>query len=158
MVTDPRYPGFASLVLRLGLGITVLYHGLLKLLVNSGSWDPALPPLLQQVVAWVEIISGAALLIGVLARPAALANAVIQVMAIVLVTGQRRFSSIGDTRGTQQLPGFDFKVGWEYNFALIVMCIAVMLLGAGPLGLGHYLWRRNKAAETQKTPEPVART
>ena len=39
-------------------------------------------------------------------------------------------------------------LGYEYNFVLIVLCIGVVLLGTGPLGLDYWI-RPRRAHERQ---------
>ena len=34
--------------------------------------------------------------------------------------------------------------GWEYNFVLIVVCVAVILLGSGPIGVDRWLGFRRR--------------
>ncbi len=160
MVAHALRPTAAPLVLRVGLAVIVLYHGSLKLLVTHGGigWDNHLAPAIQVAVAWTEVIAGVLLVLGLLARLAALALAVIQVGAIILVTGTHGF---GLNRGVGAGPdanAFDFtQVGSEYNFAIIVMCITVMILGSGQVSLSHLiLGRRKPASAPQATLQPTA--
>jgi uncharacterized membrane protein YphA (DoxX/SURF4 family) len=57
--------------------------------------------------------------------------------------------------------GFDVRQGgFEFNFAIIVMCLAVLLLGAGNLAVDRFLamrWRgRSAAAAADRPAEPPA--
>jgi putative oxidoreductase len=126
--------GFAKnslvpLVLRLGLAAIFLYHGMEKVSEAhhwGTAWSPSLPAPLQFATALVELLSGLALLAGFLTRLAAAAGGLITAGAIYFVHGQYGF-------GLQT--GDAFKQGYEYKFALLVMCAAVLLLGSGTLAL-----------------------
>jgi putative oxidoreductase len=109
------------LLLRLGLAAIFLYHGL-DLVGNHDwgtSWNPQLPVPAQAAVAWGELLGGIAMLLGFLTRPAAVGLAIIMVGAIATVHWKNGFSILNG--------------GWEYNFAILVLCAAVFLLGGGAL-------------------------
>jgi putative oxidoreductase len=134
----------APLVLRAGLGVIFLYHGSEKALSAQAGWgttwnpDPQMPAALQAMVAWGEFAGGAALLMGFLSRLAALGIAVIMAGAIVTVHGPKGF---GLQHG-----------GFEYNYALIMMCLAIMCTGAGRYSVDYLLWRRRAAAAAARQP------
>ncbi len=123
-----------ALALRLSLAVIFLYHGLDKITsdVGGGAWasrmyDSAgtiqVPGTLtysaiQFAVAWGEILCGLAMLAGLLTRVAALGLIVIQIGAICLVTYPRGFR-------------FAQGGGYEYNLALLAMCLSLLILGAG---------------------------
>jgi uncharacterized membrane protein YphA (DoxX/SURF4 family) len=96
---------------------------------------------LQLLVAWGELVGGIALLLGLLTRLAAVGLIVIQVGAICTVTWEQGFSA---ARGA----------GYEYNVALIVMCLALVLLGGGTMAVDQVLRRRREAAAA-KPQQPV---
>jgi uncharacterized membrane protein YphA (DoxX/SURF4 family) len=99
----------------------------------------------QLLVAWGELLGGIALLLGLLTRLAALGLIVIQVGAICTVTFQRGFAPLGGA-------------GYEYNVALIAMCVALFLLGSGALAVDRRLWRRRAAPAApaeQSVPVPA---
>jgi putative oxidoreductase len=153
MFSAPFKYTLACFLLRLGLAIIVLYHGAIKFLVTSGGigWDNHLPGAVQAIVAWAEVLIGIALLFGLLTRVAAAGLAVIQVGAIMLVTGRLGFGFSGEVHSGVGQPPLDFaSVGTEYNFAIIVMCVAVMLLGAGALAVDHYRGRSKQVAEAKE--------
>jgi putative oxidoreductase len=158
MFTTEFKSALAPFVLRLGLAVIVLYHGAVKLLATAGGigWDNHLPGVIQAAVAWTELLAGAALVLGLLTRLAALGLAVIQVGAIILVTGRAGFGFSGQVSAGEGQSAFNFlNVGTEYNFAIIVMCLTVMLLGAGALAVDHYLWRPRRMA-AGKVLQPTA--
>lgn len=84
---------------------------------------------LQLAVAWAEVLGGGLLLIGFLTRFAAAVLIVIQIGAIATVTSFRGFSS-------------PEGLGYEYNLALVAMCLAVALAGAGTCSVDGWLWSR----------------
>ena len=85
-------PSLAPLILRLGLAVVFIFHGCLKLIVYGGAgWSEDVPTFAQHVVTWAELLCGAALLVGLLSRLAALVLAVLQVCAIASVTAHRDF-------------------------------------------------------------------
>jgi putative oxidoreductase len=109
------------LFLRLGLGVIFLYHGYGKVFgegANFGSsWNPSGMAMITQIlVAWGEFLCGGAILLGFMTEIAALGIIVIMVGAIVLFTGKNGFNMMNS--------------GFEYNYALITMALA--LIGTGP--------------------------
>ncbi|MCS7046766.1 MAG: DoxX family protein, partial [Gemmataceae bacterium] len=110
----------------------------------GGQWFPELDPNVQLAVTWGETVGGAALLFGFLTRPAALGVAIIQVGAIILVTGKRDFIDINTLPAHLQPMALTFHVGYEYNVALIAMCLALCFSGAGRLSLDFLLFERRR--------------
>ena len=116
------------LILRLGLAVIFIYHGMGKIQKEGAefgaAWmkgDDAQPAIVQMLVAWGELIGGIALALGFLTRFAAIGIALIMAGAIWTVHGPKGF---GLQHG-----------GYEYNFAILVMCAAVFLLGGGTLAV-----------------------
>jgi putative oxidoreductase len=127
------------LLLRLALAVIFIYHGLDKVWSdgNQGgaNWykAPDAPPgVVQLVIAWGELLGGAALGLGFLTRLAALGIIAIMIGAIVTVTWQNGFDNT--------------KHGFEYNFAIIVMCVCLVLSGPGPIAVDRVF--RFKRKET----------
>jgi len=123
------------LILRLGLAVVFIYHGVQK--VNGPGHEggmnwiskpedqpdaPEPPPAaVQAAVAYGELVGGIALALGFLTRLAALGIAAIMAGAIYTVTGKN---------------GFDLMHhGYEYNFVLLALCAAVFLMGGGTLAV-----------------------
>jgi uncharacterized membrane protein YphA (DoxX/SURF4 family) len=101
----------------------------------------------QLAVAWGEVACGVALLVGLLTRLGGLLMLLVQIGAIALVTGAYGFSPTGG-------------VGWEYNFALAAMCVAVIVAGGGTYSLDRLIWhaaapRKAAAAAAAEPPRPV---
>ena len=135
------------LVLRLGLAAIFLYQGFEKITRAGSEWGsewhytgpPTSPPPLlagpnpppprkhlpapvQLVVCWGQVVGGLALAVGLLTRWMAAGLIVLRLGAIGIFTFQDRFS-------------FPEGGGYQYNFAILVMCVAVMFLGGGALAL-----------------------
>ena len=134
----------AALILRLGVAAIVVFHGALKLAQDGGTgWNPRLTEATQIAVTWGELVCGGCVFFGLVSRLAAIGLIVIQVGAIVLVTGEEFI------RSELTKHGFEFgRPGFEYNFALIILCLAIMLLGSGVFSLDHLIWPRRQ--EPQK--------
>jgi putative oxidoreductase len=120
------------LLVRLGLAAIFLYHGL-DLVANHAwgtDWNPSLPIPVQVAVAWGELLGGVAMLLGFLTRPAAVGLAIIMAGAIATVHWPH---------------GFDIRnQGWEYNFAILVLCGAAFLLGGGQLAVDRLFTLRRR--------------
>jgi putative oxidoreductase len=127
------------LLLRLGLATIFIYHGLGKINDQTKwgtAWNPELPGYQQILVAYGELIGGLALAFGFLTRLAALGLIVIMAGAIATVHWPNGFRLLDPSQ-----PG---KVGYEYNFAIIVMCVAVVLLGGGTLAVDRFFHMRSR--------------
>jgi putative oxidoreductase len=125
------------LVLRFGLAVIFIYHGLEKVAgegneLGAGWYKGPDGPggVVQLLVAWGELIGGVAVAVGFLTRIAALGLAVIMLGAIATVHGQHGFSLA--------------KQGYEYNFAILIICTALILLGPGPLAVDRFVRLRRK--------------
>lgn len=126
--TTVPQPGHAALVLRLTLGITLLAHGLLKLLVFSlpgtvGFFaSVGFPGWLAYPVVALEVVGGVLLILGLYVRPVAL-------LAVVVLLGAASVH-LGN--------GWVFsnaKGGWEYPVFLALTAVAVALGGEGSCAL-----------------------
>jgi len=117
---------YAGVLLRLGLGIIFTYHGLGKVFSAETSmgtaWNPGMPVVLQTLVAWGEFLGGLAILGGFLTELAALGIIIIMLGAIIAVHWKNGFSMMNG--------------GFEYNYLIIMACLALIAAGAGPLSVG----------------------
>jgi putative oxidoreductase len=135
------------LLLRLGLAVIFLYHGAEKVTREGNelgaAWAKAppgqetMPRPMQLAVAWGELLGGAALAIGLLSRLAAAGIAVIMIGAIAVVHGRHGFPMNPHFEDGQLI------MGYEYNFLILVVCAAVILLGSGTLSVDRFFrWRK----------------
>ena len=142
IAAGPR-PGEAVglLLLRLGPALVFLVHGYLK--VVGGHYDRTVALFLTvniplpETAAWfvgaLELAGGAALLIGLLARPAAALLAAEMAVAIVKVRLPQGF--VGAT---------------EYEMVILLACLAIILLGPGRLSLEGW---RSRSVEGGRSPQ-----
>ena len=127
------------LVLRLGLAFIFVTSGLQKITGSGNGWGASwisnstgyyIQPLaapVQLAVAWSELAGGVALGLGLLTRLAALGIAGIMAGTIYWLTGAQ-----------------GFKGGWDYNFAVIIMCLALVISGGGSLALDQLIRIKRK--------------
>ncbi len=107
-------------------------------LASSPAPEP-LPGWQQMLVAWGEFLGGIALLTGIMTRLAALGIMGIMGGAIYTVTGAKGFSLLTG--------------GYEYNFALIAMCLVLVIMGAGAFSLDRMFWqmfRKDQSTGTRR--------
>jgi putative oxidoreductase len=129
--------GYGLTIVRIIAGLTFAAHGSQKLfgwfggygLVGVGQWMESIglaPGYLMALLAGsAEFFGGLALVIGLLARPAAAVLAVTMLVAIVTVHLANGF--------------FMSNNGYEFALALLAMSLAVVLEGAGKLSLDTYI-------------------
>ena len=136
------YPSWSLLVVRLGLGVIFFAHGAQKVLGWFGGQGltetvkafrgMGVPPAAATIAAFIEFLGGLGMLVGLLARPAAVGVTVVMLVAIAKVHGQHGFFlNLG-------VPGKG--PGFEYNFAVIAMALAILVGGAGVLSLDRAIW------------------
>jgi uncharacterized membrane protein YphA (DoxX/SURF4 family) len=134
----------APLILRLGLAAIFIVHGYIKVIQEVPLFPGRVSMELQAAYGWGELICGIALALGLLTRLAALGIVVLQVGAIVQITGKLALAGPAIER-----TGADYtRVGPEYNLALIAMALSLVVIGGGALALDHCIasvWNRNKA-------------
>jgi putative oxidoreductase len=131
------YPSWSRLAVRLALGIVLFAHGAQKVFgwfggqglrttIQTFQQYLNVPPAATVLAAFVECVGGLALLVGFLARPAAAGIIVIMLVAITKVHWKNGFF-------LATAPGQGN--GWEFNFVLIAMALAVLIGGAGALSV-----------------------
>jgi putative oxidoreductase len=137
------YPSWSLLITRLALGVIFFAHGAQKLFGWFGGYGVkgtigyfkqalGIPAGLTVLAALTECFGGLAVLAGFLARPAAVGLAVVMLTAIAKVHRQNGFFlnwSLEPGRGH----------GYEMNLALLAMCAAVFLGGAGALSVDRLI-------------------
>jgi len=137
------YPSLSMLVVRLGAGIVFFAHGAqkmfgwfggpgLKATIQTFQNYMKIPPPATVLAAFIECFGGLALIVGLLVRPAAVGLIVVMLVAVVKVHGRNGFFI--NFSGT---PGKGH--GFEFNFVLIMMLLAILLAGAGVLSIDRAL-------------------
>jgi putative oxidoreductase len=136
------FPSWSLLVVRLGLGVVFFAHGSQKVLGWFGGHGlggtvktfrgMGVPPAAAVLAAFIEFLGGLGMLVGLLARPAAVGILAVMLVAIAKVHGKHGFFlNLG-------VPGRG--PGFEFNFALIAMALAILIGGAGILSLDRAIW------------------
>lgn len=132
--------GFASLILRVPVGLILAAHGAQKLfgwfggygLEGTGQWMASIglePGYLMALLAGsAEFFGGLALVLGLLTRPAALVSAVTMLVAIFAV----HFSN-----GL-----FMANNGYEYALTLFAVTVALTIQGGGRFSVDGLLKKR----------------
>lgn len=115
-------------ILRVGLGVMWIAHGMLKVLVYTLPGTAqffvsvGLPGVLAYPVFGAEIVGGLALILGIYARQVALALTPIMTVAVwVHIPNGWLHTSAGG--------------GWEYPVFLIVASLSLWLMGDGALAI-----------------------
>jgi len=126
MIHCEKWKPYVGLLLRIGLGVVFFYHGYHKVFgaeTHLGtSWNPhGMPAVVQVLVSWGELLAGLGFLTGVLTWGAALGIIALMVGAIVTVHGKNGFNLMNQ--------------GYEYNFVLILMCLALIITGPGKFSI-----------------------
>lgn len=137
------HPSWSHLVVRVALGIVFFAHGAQKVLGWFGGGGlrgtitafkgMGVPAPAAALAAFVEFLGGIALILGVLARPAAVGIIVVMLVAIAKVHARHGFFI--NFQGT---PGKGH--GFEFNFVLIAMALSILIGGAGVLSVDRAIW------------------
>jgi putative oxidoreductase len=136
------YPSWSHLVVRLALGTVFFAHGAQKTLgwfggrglaaTISGFRQMNIPPAAATLAALVECVGGLAMIVGFLARPAALGLIVVMLVAIGKVHARHGFFlNFALTPGKGH--------GYEFNLALIAMALSILIGGAGLLSVDRLI-------------------
>ena len=121
-------PEYAALILRIGLGVMFLSHGLLKLMVftlpgTAGFFEQVgFPGWLAYIVTFAEIGGGLLLIAGVAVRAVSLALIPVLLGAVFVHFGSGWVFS--NPNG-----------GWEYPAFLVLASVVQVLLGPGKFAL-----------------------
>ena len=137
------YPSWSHLVVRVALGVVFVAHGGQKvfgwfgghgLRATIGAFKGmGVPPTAAALAAFIEFFGGVALLLGLLARPAAVGIIAIMLVAIAKVHARHGFFvNFGGVPGKGH--------GYEFNFVLIAMALSILIGGAGVLSVDRAIW------------------
>ena len=126
---------WAITVLRVVVGAVFLAHGIQKFFMFGlhgvagmfGSIGVPLPAVTSAMVALVELVGGAALILGFLTRWAAALNGFDMLVAVLLVHLKN---------------GFFNPMGVEFPLTLLAACIALVMLGPGAASVDGALAKR----------------
>lgn len=143
---DLLFGTFASkslLIVRVFLGVIFFAHGAQKvfgwfggpgLRGTIGYFKQALgvPPPLSVLAALTELLGGVGMIVGLLVRPAAVGLIIVMLVAISTVHWRNGFFINWSLEPGKQH-------GFEMNFALIGMALAVLVGGAGAWSIDRYL-------------------
>jgi len=133
------YPSWSRAVVRVALGVVFIAHGGqkvfgwfggpgLKATIQTFQQYMKVPPAATVMAALIEFLGGLAMLVGVLARPAAAGIIIVMLVAIVKVHGRHGFfMNFSNTPGKGH--------GVEFNFVLIAMALSILIGGAGALSI-----------------------
>lgn len=121
-----------SVILRIVLGITFFIHGLDKFQAGIGNiagyFDSlGIPGFLAYIVAFIELIGGIALILGIGTKIVSVLIAIIMLGAIFTAK-----LSLG------------FLDGYELDIALLAISIYLILADRTPFSLDHQIATRNK--------------
>jgi putative oxidoreductase len=128
------YPSWSHLVVRLTLGVIFSAHGAQKVLGWFGGpglggtvkmfQGMGVPRAAAVLAALIELFGGCAMIVGLLARPAAAGIIVVMAVAIAKVHAKHGFFLQSKT-----------GPGYEFNFVLIGMALSILVGGAGIFSL-----------------------
>ena len=137
------YPSWSHLVVRLALGIVFFAHGAQKVFgwfggpglrgIIAAFKGMGVPAPAAALAAFIEFLGGVAMVLGFLARPAAVGIIVVMLVAIAKVHARQGFFI-----NWQLTPGKGH--GYEFNFALIAMALSILIGGAGVLSIDRAIW------------------
>lgn len=136
--SDPAaMPDLARLLLRVGLGVLILLHGIAKVTggiepILAGVEKAGLPRDFGYLVYVGEVVAPILVIVGFLTRPAALAIAVNMAFAVYLVHAAQLFTLTKQGGWALELQGLYF-----------LAAVAVALLGAGRYSVGGAAGRWN---------------
>jgi putative oxidoreductase len=128
---------WATIPLRVAIGVIFAAHGWQKFSMGLdgvarffGSVGIPLPEVSAFIVAFVELVGGIGLIVGVFTRYWALLLSIVMIVAIFTVKLQ------GGLLGAQGRPGY------EFDLALLAGCLALLLTGPGPISLERAIFQK----------------
>ncbi|HYS18300.1 MAG TPA: DoxX family protein [Candidatus Binatia bacterium] len=136
------YSSWSHLVVRIVLGIVFFAHGAQKTFgwfggrglsaTIAGFRQMNIPPAATAIAAFTECFGGLAMIVGFLARPAALGLIVVMLVAVAKVHAQHGFFlNFALTPGKGH--------GYEFNLVLIAMSLSILIGGAGAFSIDRLI-------------------
>jgi len=132
---------WALVILRLGIGATFIMHGYPKLFPSGPAGFAGLlqnlgfpgPVFFAYVVSILEFVGGIAMVLGLFVR----------YIGVLMVTEMIVTSSrVKMPRGVSFI--FPKGTGWELDFLLLIIALALVLLGAGAISLDAAMMSRRR--------------
>lgn len=146
--SDGRVAQYAPIALRLIVGFGFMQHGYAKLARGPEDFAQILNALhmpFPELLAWstvlVELIGGAAVLLGAFVTLASIPMAIVLLVAIFTVHLPNGFSSIKLQAITATGAQFG-QPGYETDLLYLACLVALVLGGAGPWSLDNAIRRR----------------
>lgn len=136
------HASWSHLVVRLALGVIFFAHGSQKLFgwfgghglkgTIGGFRQMGIPPAATVIAACLECFGGLAMIVGFLARPAAVGLIIVMLMAVAKVHAKNGFFiNFAMTAGKGH--------GYEFNLALIAMALSILIGGAGAVSIDRLI-------------------
>lgn len=137
------------MILRVGIGLLLMAHGLPKLLAGPDQWERLgamgmgalgiafAPTVFGFLAAFAEGVGGLCVALGLFTRPMAFLSAFTMFVATVLKVQGMKSPSGGII---DQMNAFAMAAG--YPLALLLAFVAILLVGAGGMSLGWKLCGR----------------
>jgi putative oxidoreductase len=145
---ESRWARWAPIVLRLIVGYGFMAHGFAKLARGPENFAGILqalgvpmPGLMSWLTVLIEIIGGAAVLLGAFVTLASIPMSIVLLVAIFTVHIQNGFSSIKLQSVTSTGAHFG-QPGYETDLLYLAALAALVLIGAGPFSFDAMLGRR----------------
>lgn len=142
-----RFRPAAPLVLRVVLGGLFVWHGIDKFDAGISmvegmfrSWGVPAPSLTAPLAALIEIVAGAALILGVMTRASAMLLSLVMVGAIVYVKADLGIIS------SEPMPGA------ELDLALLAGLVSLMVTGPGLASLDERIGIEPRAEVAEREP------
>jgi putative oxidoreductase len=141
MGNQPTRVDWALLILRLGIGATFTMNGYPKLFPSGPGGFVGLlqnlgvpaPVFFAYVVSLLEFVGGIAMILGVLVR---------YVGALMVIEMLVTTSRVKMPRGVSFI--FAKGTGWELDFLLLIIALALVLLGAGAISIDAAVMSRRR--------------
>ena len=138
------FPSWSLLVIRLAMGVVFFAHGAQKVFgcfggngmratVDAFRQYMGIPAGATVLASLIECFGGLALIVGLLRRPAALGLIAVMLVAIAKVHWRNGFFI-----NFQNVPNRGH--GYEFNYALAAMALAILLGGAGMCSIDRLIF------------------
>lgn len=128
----------AATIMRVVLGILLLAHGISKVKMGLGNvegWFSSIgiPGTLAYVVAFIELVGGVLLILGLFTR-------YVSALVVVMLIG-----AIITVKLSAGLLGNNQSAGYELDLSFIVIALYLMLSGPSPLSIDHLFFKKRSA-------------